>query len=90
MLWNTRTNLRILHCREESGGEGAGELAPPSSGTPPPDYAPTMADPPVYRDALQDVILSTGSGTEDSTLTSAINPREGRDLKLINSSYTPS
>ena len=44
--------------------ENEDDLAPPSSGIPPPDYSPTTIGPPVYEDALQDVILSSGTGEQ--------------------------
>ena len=54
--WHDYTHL---FCRDEDDEEG--DLLPPRSGTPPPDYAPSSVGPPVYMDALQDVILSTGT-----------------------------
>ncbi len=46
--------------RDESTERELSDLAAPRSGTPPPDYTPCTVGPPVYMDALQDVIIQTG------------------------------
>lgn len=59
IIGHIRCKYYNTNCRDERDGD---DWSPPRSGTPPPDYTPSTADPPVYLDALQDVILSSGTG----------------------------
>ena len=49
--------------RDDGEERDEDEIPPPRSGTPPPDYTPSVISPPVYQDALQDVIVSHATGT---------------------------
>lgn len=62
MVKSLRTFVITSNALQPSRDEqDEGDFPPPSSGIPPPDYSPTTIGPPVYQDALQDVILSSGT-----------------------------
>ena len=52
--------LPLTHCMLHRDGEN--DPSSPLSVTPPPDYTLTAIPPPVYQDALQDVIVSPATG----------------------------